>query len=221
VIACVIPAFEAERTIGAVIRGMRVAVPDARIIVVDDGSTDGTRGAARMVADHVVGFDRNRGKGAALRSGFEIALSGGATAVLTLDADGQHAPACAPALVEALGRADVAVGVRRRAGTAMPWHRRMTNTLSSLAVSVCAGRPMADVQSGYRAVRAAVLRSIAPAGDRYEYETDFLIQAARAGFSIAWVPVPTVYGAASHFRGVRDTARIVGAICRRLPMALP
>jgi glycosyltransferase involved in cell wall biosynthesis len=220
VIACVIPAFEAEGTVGAVVAGVRAALGDIRVIVVDDGSTDGTRAAARMAADRVVGFDRNRGKGAALRAGFEAALADGATAVLTVDADGQHEPGCAAALIDALAGADVVVGVRRRVGTAMPWHRRVTNTLSSAAVSVCAGRPMADVQSGYRAVRAAVLRSIAPVGDRYEYETDFLIAAARAGFAIAWVPVPTVYGAASHFRGVRDTARVVGAICRRLPTSI-
>ena len=218
-IACVIPAFQAERTLGAVVGDVRRAVRTCQVIVVDDGSTDGTRGVARTTADRVVCFEGNRGKGAALRAGFEAALAGGASVVVTLDADGQHDAACAPALLHALEAADVAVGTRRRRGTTMPWRRRMTNTLSSLAVSVCAGRPMADVQSGYRAVRAAVLRSIAPVGDRYEYETDFLIQAARAGFAIAWVPVPTVYGGQSHFRGVRDTARVVGTICRRLPLA--
>jgi glycosyltransferase involved in cell wall biosynthesis len=220
VIACaVIPAFQAAQTLGAVVEAVRTAVPSIRVVVVDDGSTDATRALARGVADRVVAFDRNRGKGAALRAGFEAALTDGATTMLTLDADGQHDAGCASSLLDALAGADIVVGVRRRLGTAMPWPRRMTNTLSSLAVGVCAGRPMADVQSGYRAVRARVLRAIAPAGDRYEYETDFLIQAARAGFTIAWVPVPTVYGGASHFRGVRDTARVVGTICRRLPLA--
>jgi glycosyltransferase involved in cell wall biosynthesis len=221
VIACVIPALNAERTIEAVVDSVRRAVGDLRVVVVDDGSTDGTRLRARRVADQVVSFDRNRGKGAALKAGFEAALAGGATTALAIDADGQHDPAYAPALLDALvGGADIAVGVRRRVGTTMPWQRRMTNTLSSLAVGVCAGQPMADVQSGYRAMRSTVLGSIRPAGDRYEYETDFLIQAARAGFAIAWVPVPTTYGAPSHFRGVRDTARVIGTICRRLPLAL-
>lgn len=222
-IACVIPALNAERTVGAVVEGVRDVVrSDAlRVIVVDDGSTDRTRAVAGASADCVVGFERNRGKGAALKAGFEAAVAAGASVVLTIDADGQHDPAYAPALLEKLEPgADIAVGVRRRTGTSMPWQRRMTNTLSSLAVGVCAGRPMADVQSGYRAIRSSVLRSISPAGDRYEYETDFLIQAARRGFSIEWVPVSTVYGAASHFRGVRDTARVIGTICRRLPLAL-
>jgi glycosyltransferase involved in cell wall biosynthesis len=217
VIACVIPAYNAEATLGIVAAGARGAIAEVRIVVVDDGSTDGTGTQARTAADRVITFERNRGKGAALRAGFEAALAEGATTVLTMDADGQHDPVRAPALLDAVARgADVAIGVRRRLGTGMPWQRRLTNTLSSLAVGVCAGRTMADVQSGYRAVRADVLRAIAPVGDRFEYETDFLIQAARAGFAMEWVPVPTVYHGPSHFRGVRDTALVIGTICRRL-----
>jgi glycosyltransferase involved in cell wall biosynthesis len=220
VIACVIPALNAERTIGSVVTHLHECLDGVPVIVVSDGSTDGTASEARQAGARVMTFDQNRGKGAALRAGFGAAVGTGATVVVTLDADGQHDPASAPALVAAiLEGADVAVGVRQRLGTTMPWQRRVTNSLSSLAVSVCAGRPMADVQSGYRAIRASVLRAIAPRGDRYEYETDFLIQAARAGFSVAWVPVPTLYGGApSHFRGVRDTALVIGTICRRLAL---
>jgi glycosyltransferase involved in cell wall biosynthesis len=215
VIVCVIPALNAERTIRSVVTQVQTSLDTPLVIVVDDGSTDRTGAEALEAGAQVVSLGRNRGKGVALRAGFDAALAGGASVVLTLDADGQHDPAAAPALVGAVrDGADVAVGTRRRLGTAMPWHRRMTNTLSSLAVSVCAGRRMVDVQSGYRAIRAPVLRAIAPLGDRYEYETDFLIQTARAGFSIAWVPVPTLYsGSPSHFRGVRDTALVIGTIC--------
>lgn len=214
-IACVIPALNAERTIGSVVTQVLSALGTPLVVVVDDGSTDRTGAVAREAGARVMTLGRNRGKGAALRAGFDAALTAGASVVVTLDADGQHDPAAAPALVGAvLEGADVAVGTRRRLGTAMPWHRRMTNALSSLAVSVCAGRRMVDVQSGYRAIRASVLRTIAPLGDRYEYETDFLIQTARSGFSIAWVPVPTLYsGSPSHFRGVRDTALVIGTIC--------
>jgi hypothetical protein len=95
--------------------------------------------------------------------------------------------------------------------------------VSSAVVSACAGQRLPDVQSGYRAVRASVLARIAPVGDRYEYETDFLIQAARAGLTIAWVAIPTLYasGGTSHFRSVRDTAAVVRTIWRRLPLAWP
>jgi hypothetical protein len=73
---------------------------------------------------------------------------------------------------------------------------------------------VSDAQSGYRAIRRSVIEAVEAAGDRYEYETEFLIAAARAGFRIANVPVATHYGAPSHFRSVRDSARVVGAIWR-------
>ena len=157
---------------------------------------------------------RNRGKGAALRTGFTALLDEGADAVLTIDADGQHDPAVAPALLDALRDADIVIGTRRRDGTPMPLHRRVSNALSSRAISRCAGCALPDTQSGYRAIRGEVLRRIHPRGDRYEYETDFLILAARAGFEIAGVPIPTIYGAPSHFRPLHDAARVVATIWR-------
>jgi len=220
-VACVIPAYEAADTLAGVVSGLRAAIPATRVIVVDDGSGDGTAGVARDVADCTVSLGRNRGKGAALRAGFAAALAGGATAIVTIDADGQHDPARAPAIVDALSGADIVIGARRRRGTPMPWPRRLTNTLSSVAVSACAGQRLADVQSGYRALRSSVLARIAPVGDRYEYETDFLIQAARAGLTIASVAVPTLYtrGGTSHFRPVRDTVAVVQTIWRRRSLA--
>jgi hypothetical protein len=134
--------------------------------------------------------------------------------VLTIDADGQHDTTRAPSLVAALDHADVVVGARERARTAMPLHRRLSNAVSSAAISVCAGCTLPDTQSGYRAISAAVLRRVQPEGDRYEFETDFLIRAARAGFRIECVPVPTIYGAPSHFREIRDAMRVVHTIWR-------
>jgi glycosyltransferase involved in cell wall biosynthesis len=213
-LACVIPALDAAGTLPGVVAGVRRALPGAHVIVVDDGSSDGTRRAAAALADAVIGFERNLGKGAALRTGFEAALRRGSDAVLTVDADGQHDTSRAPSLVAALARADVVVGARERARTAMPIHRRMSNALSSAAISRCAGCSLPDTQSGYRAISAAVLERVRPDGDRYEFETDFLIRAARAGFRIECVPVPTIYGAPSHFRELRDALRVIGTIYR-------
>jgi glycosyltransferase involved in cell wall biosynthesis len=211
-LACVIPALDAEATLAPVVRGLRAALPGATIIAVDDGSRDGTRRLAAELCDHVVGFDENRGKGAALRAGFAEALARDAAAVLTIDADGQHDPAAAPALAAALDGADLVVGTRARSSTAMPIHRRISNAFSSAVISRCAGCALPDAQSGYRAIRAVVLRTVRPLGDRYEYETDLLIRAARAGFRIACVPVATIYGAPSHFREFRDAVRVLRTI---------
>lgn len=213
-LVCVIPALDAAATLPGVVAGIRRALPGAHVIVVDDGSSDGTRRVASTLADEVIGFDQNQGKGAALRAGFETALRRGCGAVLTIDADGQHDTSRAPSLVSALARADVVVGARERARTAMPIHRRVSNALSSAAISLCAGCRLPDTQSGYRAMSAAVLQRVQPEGDRYEFETDFLIRAARAGFRIACVPVPTIYGAPSHFREIRDAMRVVQTIWR-------
>ncbi|MGH7649320.1 MAG: glycosyltransferase family 2 protein, partial [Gemmatimonadaceae bacterium] len=96
----------------------------------------------------------------------------------------------------------------------MPVGRRVTNALASAAVGAIVHAPVPDAQSGFRAMRRTVLERVHADGDRYEFETEFLIRAARAGFTIVAVPVPTVYGTPSHFRAVRDTARVVRTIWR-------
>jgi len=92
--------------------------------------------------------------------------------------------------------------------------RRLTNALASRAVGAIVRVPVPDPQCGFRAMRRVVLERVHAPGDRYEFETEFLIRAARSGFTIVAVPVPTVYGAPSHFRAVRDTARVVRTIWR-------
>jgi glycosyltransferase involved in cell wall biosynthesis len=218
--ACVIPALDAAATVAGVARRVRAALPGALVIVVDDGSRDGTADAARPLADVLVSFGANRGKGAALRAGFEAALGCGARAVVTLDADGQHDPTAAPLLLAALHDADVAIGRRGRAGSSMPLGRRLTNALASAAVGAIVGAEVADTQSGFRAIRAEVLRAVAGEGDRYEFETDFLIRAYRSGFRVATVPVPTIYGPRSHFRLWGDSVRIVRTLWRHRAHAL-
>ncbi len=214
-VVCVVPAFNAEPTIRTVVSGLRAAIPTAFITVVDDGSSDGTYLAARPLADMTVRLERNCGKGAALRAGFRVATEHCADVVVTIDADGQHDPRYTAALVESLANADVAIGARERRGS-MPAGRRLTNRLSAVAVAHCIGRDVADAQSGFRAMRSHLIGSVRPCGDRYEFETEFLILAGRLGARITFVPIPTVYAAniPSHFRPVVDSARIVSTLWR-------
>ena len=213
-LACVIPAFDSAATLPAVVTSLRATLPGARVIVVDDGSRDDTREKARETCDTVLHFDRNRGKGAALRLGTSTALAGGASVVVTIDADGQHDPTYAYDLIQGLESADIAIGARTQSRTAMPIRRRATNFLASTAIGAITGATIPDSQSGFRAIRRAVLDFVVADGDRYEYETDFLIRAGRAGFRIAAVPIPTKYGGSSHFRSISDSARIVRTIWR-------
>lgn len=211
---CVIPAFNAGSSLPRVIESLRATLPGIRVVGVDDGSMDGTSGVIGELCERAISFDTNRGKGAALRAGFEAALSMGARVILTMDADGQHDAASAPRLIDALRDADIAVGARKRTGSSMPLHRRLSNVLSSAAISAVVRRTLPDAQSGYRAFRREVLDRVTASGDRYEFETDFLIQAARRGFRIASVEVPTLYGPPSHFRAFGDTLRVAATIWR-------
>jgi glycosyltransferase involved in cell wall biosynthesis len=213
-VACVIPALDAGETLGALVGRLRVVLPRALVVVVDDGSRDATSTVASGCCDVLVRFPSNRGKGAALRAGMAAALERGVDKVVTLDADGQHPPEAAPALLAAVERADIALGARSRNTGDMPVGRRMTNALASAAVGVIIGSSVSDSQSGFRAIRRTVLEIVEGHGDRYEYETDFLIQAGRAGFRIAAVPIATVYGVPSHFRTFRDSTRVVRTIWR-------
>ena len=209
-VACVIPALNAAPTLAGVIAAVRAAIDGVYVIAVDDGSTDRTASVVMAHADFKIVFRRNEGKGAALRAGFNAALGQAPDVILTIDADGQHDPTYAQALIEALDHADIAIGARERTAH-MPAGRRLTNRLSALAVQYCVGRPIEDAQSGFRAIRPRVLADIQPSGDRYEFETEFLILAARRGYTLSFVNIPTTYGTAvpSQFRPIRDSARIV------------
>ena len=219
-VACVIPAYQAGRSVATVAAGLRSSLPGALLVGVDDGSTDATGVMLRASCDAVVGFPLNRGKGAALRAGTLLALEQGAAVVVTIDADGQHDPAAAPSLVSALTDADVVIGVRERAGSRMPTGRRLTNGASALAMGLAGGTALRDPQSGYRAYRRAVVEQIQGRGERYEYESDLLLQALRSGFRVAEVTVPTIYGPPSHFLPWRDSTRVVRTIARHCVLSL-
>lgn len=212
-VAIVIPAYQAARTIAAVVAGARTAAP---VYVVDDGSTDGTGDVGRGKGAILLTHATNRGKGAALATGIAAALSAHADVIVTLDADGQHPPADIPRLVAPIleGRADLVLGARQRTG-AMPLGRRFTNWLSARLASRIAGQGVSDAQSGFRAFTRAVAERVRPPEDRYDYETAFLLGACEAGFRVTSVPIPTVYGgAASHFRPWADTWRVARVFAR-------
>jgi glycosyltransferase involved in cell wall biosynthesis len=210
----IVPAYNAEPTLANVVKGVRRTLPKALIIGVDDGSTDGSGQLMKTVADETIEFAQNRGKGAALRAGFDAALKKGAAAVLTIDSDGQHDPAFATAIVGALDRADIVIGTRDLSGKAVPKHRRIANMISSAATRAVSGGKVRDSQSGYRAMKAEVLRKVDAVGDRYEFETDFIIRAARAGFTTVNVPISTIYGSPSYFREFRDAWLVIKVLWR-------
>jgi len=219
-VAVVIPAYQAADTIPGVVGEVLRALPGAAVYVVDDGSRDRTGDKAREGGGGrgvtVLAHPRNLGKGAALRTGIARALADGARIVLTLDADGQHAPAELSRLLAPLARdeADLVLGARARTA-AMPRGRRCTNWLSAALASRIGGQPIADAQTGFRAFSRAVAEAARPAWSGYDFETAFLLQALAQGFRVRSVPVATIYrGGRSHFRSWVDTWRVARVFAR-------
>jgi glycosyltransferase involved in cell wall biosynthesis len=208
-VAVVIPAYQAAAAIAEVVSRTSRAVPGATVYVVDDGSTDGTGDAGREVGATVLVHPRNRGKGAALTTGIAAALECGSRVIITLDADGQHAPEEIPRLAAPVlsDEADLALGCRARTG-AMPWGRRCTNWLSAALASRIGGVGVPDAQTGFRALSRRVAQAVRPGEQGYDFETAFLLAALAQGLRVRFVPVSTVYeGQASHFRPWADTWR--------------
>jgi glycosyltransferase involved in cell wall biosynthesis len=189
----IIPAFREEGRVGRVVEAVLPYLAD--VIVVDDGSPDGTGDEARRAGAAVLRLEPNRGKGAALMAGLAEARRRGFEAVVTLDADGQHDPAVIPAMLAALARgADIVIGTRTKNLRGMPPQRVFSNTFTSAVISMLAGRLIRDSQTGYRAMRLAAVDGLPLVRRGFDLESEILIKAARAGARIRHVTVPTIYG---------------------------
>ena len=211
-IVTLVPAYNEAPRIGAVVTAAREHLP---VVVVDDGSTDGTADRARAAGATVIEQRPNRGKGAALRTGFRRALDDGATAILTLDADGQHDPREIPAFLAAwssVPRPELIVG--RRSFRSMPPIRRLSNELGRRAFSWAVGQNIPDNQSGYRLISRRLAEATLDSDETgFAFEVEQTTTCIRLGGTIAWVPIRTIYaGAPSHIRPVahlREFIRIV------------
>jgi glycosyltransferase involved in cell wall biosynthesis len=191
----VIPAYNAEKTIGDVVAGIKEVSPHLDVLVIDDGSSDGSGAAAELAGASLVSHNRNMGKGAALRTGFQRFLAGEYAAVITLDADGQHSPGEIPGLIRSWieDHEDIVVGTRKRSVGTMPLLRIFTNTVSSWLVSLSAGRRIRDSQSGYRLITRPVLERVETDSQGYGAESEILIKAGAMGFRIGSAPITTIY----------------------------
>ncbi len=221
-ICCLIPAFNEEKRIADVVRGVREHIAD--IIVVDDGSADATALRAEGSGAVVIRHGFNQGKGMALRTGFSHALRQKYAAVLTLDGDGQHAPEEIAALLAAYDAdaGDVIIGARLWDKTAIPRYRYIPNQIGIFCISRAAGCKIDDTQSGFRLYRREVLEGIALETSGFETETEALIKAGKAGFRIHAVPVSAIYHRdyKTNFRPVRDFYRI-SILVLKLALAPP
>lgn len=215
-VAAVIPAFDAERSVAAVVSEVRAAWARARIegevFVVDDGSRDDTAKLARSAGAVVVAHDVNRGKGAALRTGLEAALRAGHGAAVTVDADGQH-PAREAARLAALPSTPDALvlGIRDLVAAGAPRPNRISNAISNGFLSAFSRRRLADTQCGLRRYPLPFALSLGGRDDGYAFEAEVILLAIAAGAQIVEVPIEVVYPSdrVTHFDSVKDPMRVV------------
>jgi glycosyltransferase involved in cell wall biosynthesis len=211
-----IPAYQASATLAELLPELLRAVPAPRVLVVDDGSTDATGSLCAGFGVRCLRLAENRGKGAALAAGFSALLAAGACAVITMDADGQHAVSDIGLFVEEFRfhpDAGLCVGRRTMAKGRMPFLRIVSNTITSRLLTWLCGVPIADSQCGYRLYSARFLRAITVSCPRFAAESEVLLKAARLGFPVRFIAVQTLYfKGASHISHVLDTLRWIKAV---------
>lgn len=196
-VVVIVPAYMTGPKLLEVLEGASLAVGKENVLVVDDGSVDAYPAEAGRLGYNVVRHENNLGKGEALKTGFKWALAHGYSGAVTIDGDGQHDPSLIPSLLEKArtAGADIVVGSRMKDVSTMPFVRIMVNRITSWIVSRLAGQRIEDSQSGFRYIGSGVLETVELAGSRYDLESEILVKAAREGFVIDSVPIPTVYGA--------------------------
>jgi len=206
--AALIPCFNEGGTVDEVVRAVKQSLPV--VIVVDDGSTDATAANAAAAGAEVVRHATNRGKGAALRVGFQHLRDRGFQWALALDGDGQHAATDIPAFFQCAEKtgAPLIVGDRSAGAEKMPPLRRRVNRWMTNRLSRCAGIWLADSQCGFRLVNLAALSGVKLTADHFEIESELLLRFIAVGQKVEFVPVEVIYKTnASKIHPLLDTWR--------------
>lgn len=218
-IAILIPAYQPDDKLAAFVAQLRAEF--AHIVVVDDGSTEGKKvlETVRSQVDAVLVHEQNRGKGAALRTGFAWIAEKlpQVKGVVTADADGQHRPADVRRIAEAVRDYPngLVLGVRAFVGK-VPFRSLLGNFWARVLFWILTGLAIRDTQTGLRGIPRALLpRMLQLKGDRYEYEMRMLVDARLHPARPRQIPIETVYideNKSSHFRPFRDTLRTQHAL---------
>lgn len=179
-VTVILPALNEAESIGDVVTRIRGVSAGYTVIVVDDGSTDGTDSVAAGAGAKVVRHESNYGNGAAVKTGIRAAKT---SVVVMMDADGQHPPEAIPQLIEQLRHADMVIGSRRPA--AQFWFRRLGNIVLNAFARLLTGRAILDLTSGFRAIRRdAVLEYIHLFPTGFSYPTTSTIAFLKGGYRV-------------------------------------
>ncbi len=215
-ICVLIPSFNEEKTVGWLVKSVRKQGFDT--VVIDDGSRDNTAKIARECGAEVIVNEQNLGKGASLRKAFGILANRPYDAVIIMDGDGQHLPADIPPFLETYKekKPGIIVGNRMQKAKGMPLVRWLTNRFMSYVISKMCGQWIPDTQCGFRLIDTKALRQMELNTEKFEIESEMLLEAARKGYEIASVPITTVYeGQYSAIHPIRDTIRFFSFIFKK------
>lgn len=214
-----IPAYNAEKTLEAV--ATECLGHGAAVVVVNDGSTDGTAKIAESLPVTLLAHVSNQGKGRALRTGFDWALVHGYEAVITLDADGQHDVSAVERLYESarIDGFDLLIASRHAQFEKMAGLRASWNRFGVWCMRKRTGFEITDSQSGFRYYSATLLKSLTLSSDGYDLEMEVLMKAWRQGLKVGSLPVAARVAdgrSTSHFKPVRDTWNICKVFLRHM-----
>jgi glycosyltransferase involved in cell wall biosynthesis len=219
----IVPAYQAAHTVASVVEGLQqeLGCDPLAVLVIDDGSTDGTGDRARACGARVVRCEPNGGKGTALLRGLTEALALGYGIALSVDADGQHPAPSARALVAASPDPSALVlGVRDLVRDGAPPKNRFSNGASNFFLSHFSGRALADTQCGLRRYPVAATLALGARARGYAFEAEVILRALAAGVPLVEYPVQVFYPCeaerVTHFDSVKDPLRIIGAVVRTL-----
>ena len=191
-ILALLPAYNEEAHLGQVLEAVRRQIPD--VLVVDDGSKDRTAAVAREAGVELLSRGYNCGKGQSLKDGYSWALEHGYDAVIMLDSDGQHDPACIGDFIRKYRetRAPLIIGARNYGE--IPLRRRIPNMIGKTLFSAAVGQVIPDNQSGYRMLNRALMeRMLESTESGYHFEVEMIAICIAEGWDIEWVRIPTIY----------------------------
>ncbi len=192
-ITAIIPAFNEEISIGSIVTKTKKHADS--VIVIDDGSQDNTAEIAELVGAEVIRHPKNKGKGEALKTGFNAAQKNGTKIIVTIDGDGQHDPSEIPKVVEPIisGKADIVIGSRYLNGDNIPFYRRIGQRILDLVTNIDSGVHVTDTQSGFRAFAVHTVPTFGFRSNGFSVESEMLAEAANAGLNIKEVDIGVRY----------------------------
>ena len=221
-VTVVVPAFNEEKTIGAVVHGINSSVPHATVLVIDDGSTDATAREAERAGAAVISHPLNKGNGACLKTALRD-IKGGLVAVI--DADGQHDPADLPRLLNRLDEYDLVVGSRTFSRESGSYLRNLGNVILKNLASFLAEREISDLTSGFRVFKhetAVKFLHIYPNG--YSFPSTSTLSFIMSGYNVDFIPIEVQKRKAdtqSKLRPFSDGFKFLMFILRIITLANP